>query len=124
MQPYVINSDEIPGKSIGFSKQLADGIPSLPEYVAEYCRAAVSEAYFHGSPFHFILMRSRIFVHLIGRSLSFPAIEDSLSLRSLLYQVINYLVNTVDTVPASVNQSNFDRDNGIIDLISFLFTNA
>ncbi|XP_024401951.1 probable acyl-CoA dehydrogenase IBR3 isoform X2 [Physcomitrium patens] len=38
--PYVIDSDELPGKNIGFSKQLVDGIPSLPEYVAEYCSAA------------------------------------------------------------------------------------
>lgn len=74
MQPYVIDSDELPGKNIGFSKQLVDGIPSLPEYVAEYCSAAVSEAYSHGSPLHFILISHRIFLHVVGISFSFSAI--------------------------------------------------
>lgn len=46
MQPYVVKNNESPGKNYGFDAQLADGIPSLAEYVAEYCGAAVSAACF------------------------------------------------------------------------------
>lgn len=38
--PYVVKSNESPGKNYGFDAKLADGIPSLAEYVAEYCGAA------------------------------------------------------------------------------------
>ena len=42
MQPFVIKNSVSPGKNYGFDEPLADGIPSLSEYVAEYCDAAVS----------------------------------------------------------------------------------
>jgi len=56
MQPYVVKNNESPGKNYGFDEELADGIPSLSEYLAEYCGAAVSAAYFHRSRFHLILI--------------------------------------------------------------------
>ena len=42
MQPYVVKNNESPGKNYGFDEPLADGIPALQEYLAEYCDAAVS----------------------------------------------------------------------------------
>jgi acyl-CoA dehydrogenase len=38
--PYVVENSVSPGKNYGFNEPLADGIPSLPEYLAEYCDAA------------------------------------------------------------------------------------
>ena len=51
MQSYVVKNNESPGKNYGFDEPLADGIPALQEYLAEYCDAAVS-----GSCFHFIII--------------------------------------------------------------------
>jgi hypothetical protein len=56
MQPYVVENSVSPGKNYGFNEPLADGIPSLPEYLAEYCDAAVSVALFHSSHFNYILV--------------------------------------------------------------------
>ncbi|KAG0609553.1 hypothetical protein M758_8G193400 [Ceratodon purpureus] len=38
--PYVVKNSVSPGKNYGFDEPLADGIPSLPEYLADYCDAA------------------------------------------------------------------------------------
>lgn len=61
MQPYVVKSNESPGKNYGFDAKLADGIPSLAEYVAEYCGAAVSAACFLLFLFMFIIQYFLIF---------------------------------------------------------------
>lgn len=54
MQPYVVKNNQSPGKNYGFDDLLADGIPSLQEYLAEYCDLAVSTASFYRSRFHSI----------------------------------------------------------------------
>lgn len=41
-QPYVVKNKDCPGKNYGFDEALPDGIPSLPEYLVDYCAAAVS----------------------------------------------------------------------------------
>ncbi len=44
VQPYVVNNNETPpsAKGYGFDEESPEGIPSLPEYLAHYCKQAVS----------------------------------------------------------------------------------
>ncbi|XP_024360890.1 probable acyl-CoA dehydrogenase IBR3 isoform X2 [Physcomitrium patens] len=37
--PYVINNNQSPAKGFGFDEPLTEGIPTLQEYLAEYCSA-------------------------------------------------------------------------------------
>lgn len=41
-QPYVVKNKECPARNYGFDEPLPDGIPSLSEYLLDYCEAAVS----------------------------------------------------------------------------------
>lgn len=42
MQPYVVKNNESPAKGYGFDDPLAEGIPVLSDYLADYCSVAVS----------------------------------------------------------------------------------
>jgi len=44
VQPYVVKNKETPpsAKGYGFDEESPEGIPSLPEYLAHYCKQAVS----------------------------------------------------------------------------------